>query len=305
MAALIVAAGAIRLVILLEFLLVNPLAELPWMDSLEYWNIAGHCASGAWAQPTPFLSAPLYPYFLGILRLVGVDLIGIPVVQLIMHLLTAVVAGEAARAAGTRLTGLVATATFLLLTEPAIVFTRLFSENLQILLVALFAWKWMRAARRHRPGWGGVVACSGLLGLLALAYPPAMLLIPVWVGWLVLANDWARRAAWQALLGAGVAALTISPALLHNWLLHGEPIPITAHSGITLRQGNGPEATGIIHSIPGVVARRDNMHDAAASVFREIHGREGTWREIDRHFRNEVLRYWVAHPIAAARLAGR
>lgn len=163
----------------------------------------------------------------------------------------------------------------------------------------------MRAARRHRPGWGGVVACSGLLGLLALAYPPAMLLIPVWVGWLVLANDWARRAAWQALLGAGVAALTISPALLHNWLLHGEPIPITAHSGITLRQGNGPEATGIIHSIPGVVAKRDNMHDAAASVFREIHGREGTWREIDRHFRNEVLRYWAAHPIAAARLAGR
>ena len=104
MAALIVAVGAIRLVILLEFLLVNPLAELPWMDSLEYWNIAGHCASGAWAQPTPFLSAPLYPYFLGILRLVGVGLIGIPVVQLLMHLLTAVVTGEAARAAGTRLT---------------------------------------------------------------------------------------------------------------------------------------------------------------------------------------------------------
>jgi hypothetical protein len=139
MAALIVAAGAIRLVILLEFLLVNPLAELPWMDSLEYWNIAGRCAEGAWVQPTPFLSAPLYPYFLGILRLGGVDLIGIPVVQLLMHLPTAVVTGEAARAAGTRVTGLVATATFLLLTEPAIVFTRLFSENLQILLVALFA----------------------------------------------------------------------------------------------------------------------------------------------------------------------
>jgi len=304
-AALVVAAGAIRLVILLEFLLVNPLAELPWMDSLEYWNIAGRCAEGAWVQPTPFLSAPLYPYFLGLLRLVGVDLIGIPVVQLLMHLLTAVVTGEAARAAGTRLTGLVATATFLLLTEPAIVSTRLFAENLQVLLVAFLAWQWTKVAGRRPPDWRGVVACSGLLGLLALAYPPAMLLIPVWAGWLVLANDWARRAAWQALLGAGVAALTISPALLHNWLLHGEPIPITAHSGITLRQGNGPEATGIIHSIPGVVARRDNMHDAAASVFREIHGREGTWREIDKHFRDEVLRYWAAHPIATMRLVGR
>jgi len=305
MAALVVAAGAIRLVILLEFLSVNPLAELPWMDSLAYWNIAGRCAEGAWAQPTPFLSAPLYPYFLGILRLVGVDLIGIPFVQLFMHLLTAVVTGEAARAAGTRSTGLVATATFLLLTEPAIVFTRLFSENLQVLLVALLAWQWMTVAGRRRPDWGGVVTCSVLLGLLALAYPPAMLLIPVWAGWLALANGRARRGAWQAILGAGVAALTISPALLHNWLLHGEPIPITAHSGITLRQGNGPGATGIIHSIPGVVARRDNMHDAAASVFREIHGREGTWREIDRHFRDEVLRYWAAHPLATARLAGR
>jgi hypothetical protein len=132
-----------------------------------------------------------------------------------------------------------------------------------------------------------------------------MLLIPVWSGWIVLANGWARRAAWQAMLSTGIAALTISPATLHNWILHGEPIPITAHSGITLRQGNGPEATGIIHSIPGVVARRDAMHVAAASVFREIHGRDGTWREIDRHFRNEVVRHWAAHPIATMRLAGR
>lgn len=305
MGLLVGAAALARIAMLAEFVAVHPFAELPAMDGLEYWNIAGRCAAGQWSQPTPFLSAPLYPYFLGALRTLGANLVGVAVVQLIMHLLTAVVVGEAARAAWGRSAGLVAAAAFLLLTEPAVMFTRLFSENLQILLVALLAWQWMMLARRQQPGWGGVVACGVLLGLLALTYPPAMVLIPAWAAWRILATGPRRRAVGQAVGGMCLAALTISPATLHNWLLHGEPILITAHSGITLRQGNGPEARGIIHSIPGVVARRDTMHHDAAAVFLEAHGHEGTWRDIDRHFRDEVLRYWISHPLDTVRLACR
>lgn len=305
MSLVILAAGVARVAILVEFVAVNPLAELPSMDGLEYWTIAGRCAEGRWAQATPFLSAPLYPYFLGLLRLLGADLITVTVVQMAMHLVTAVITGEAARAAWGRAAGFVATVAFLLLTEPAVVFTRLFAENLQILLGALLVWRWVMLARQQRPGWGGVAVCSVLIGLLALTYPPAILLIPAWCVWLGLANGRAWRAVRQPLLGACLAAVTISPATLHNWLLHGELIPITAHSGITLRQGNGPDATGIIHSIPGIVARRDTMHHDAAAVFREIHGRDGTWREIDRHFRSDVLRYWMSHPVASLRLVGR
>lgn len=305
MSVIILAAGVARMAILFEFLTVNPLAELPSMDGLEYWNIAGRCAEGRWAQATPFLSAPLYPYFLGFLRLLGADLIAVTVIQMAMHLVTAIITGEAARVAWGRAAGLVATSVFLLLTEPAVVFTRLFAENLQILLVALLVWQWVTLARQQQPGWGGLAVCSVLVGLLALTYPPAILLIPAWCAWLGLANRRTGRAVWQPLLGMCLAAVTIGPATLHNWLLHGELIPITAHSGITLRQGNGPDATGIIHSIPGVVARRDTMHHDAAAVFRKVHGRDGTWREIDRHFRNEVLRYWMTHPVAALRLVGR
>ena len=305
MGLLVGTAALARIAMLAEFVAVHPFAEVPAMDALEYWNIAGRCAAGHWSQPTPFLSAPLYPYFLGAIRTLGADLVGVAVVQLIMHLLTAVVVGEAARAAWGRSAGLVAAAAFLLLTEPAVMFTRLFSENLQLLLVALLAWQWMMLARRREPEWGGVAACGVLLGLLALTYPPALALIPAWAAWRILATGPRRRAVGQAVGGACLAALTISPATLHNWLLHGEPILITAHSGITLRQGNGPEARGIIHSIPGVVARRDTMHHDAAAVFLEAHGREGTWRDIDRHFRDEVLRHWISHPLATVRLAGR
>jgi hypothetical protein len=305
MSLVVLAAGVARVAILVEFFSVNPLAELPSMDGLEYWNIAGRCAEGRWPQPTPFLSAPLYPYFLGFLRLLGADLFAVAVIQMGMHLVTALVTGEAARAAWGRSAGLVAASAFLLLTEPAVVFTRLFAENLQILFVALLVWRWVLLARQRQPGCGGVAVCSVLIGLLALTYPPAILLIPAWCAWLGLANGRGWRAVWQPLLGACLAAVTISPATLHNWLLHGELIPITAHSGITLRQGNGPDATGIIHSIPGIVARRDTMHDDAAAVFREVHGREGTWREIDRHFRNDVLRYWMSHPVASLRLVSR
>jgi hypothetical protein len=58
-------------------------------DSLEYWNMSGNILDGNFVQKQPFLSAPLYPYFVALLRALGLDIIGVVVVQILLRSLTA------------------------------------------------------------------------------------------------------------------------------------------------------------------------------------------------------------------------
>ena len=44
------------------------------------------------------------------------------------------------------------------------------------------------------------------------------------------------------------------------------------------------------------------MHEDAARVFEHAHGRSGTWREIDAHFRREAIDFWLHNPLRALRL---
>jgi len=118
-------------------------------------------------------------------------------------------------------------------------------------------------------------------------------------------GKWRRSAVGKAAVGIVVALLVISPATLHNLLIHGELIPITAHSGITLRQGNSPDARGNIAPIPGISPQRTRMHEDAARQFQRIHGRPGSWREIDRHFRREAIDYWLENPLSTLKLFAR
>jgi len=82
------AAGAI----LDEFLRKNPLAERPWMDGLEYWEMAGAWPRAHWTQPSPFLFAPFIlcsgrdSHLRGSLpRVYGV--------QVVLHMATAILLG--------------------------------------------------------------------------------------------------------------------------------------------------------------------------------------------------------------------
>ncbi len=49
----------------------DPLARVPLDDAGVYWDWAGAIAGGRLVGDEPFLSAPLYPYFLGLLRALG------------------------------------------------------------------------------------------------------------------------------------------------------------------------------------------------------------------------------------------
>jgi tetratricopeptide (TPR) repeat protein len=304
MAVLCAAALLLRLAILDEFLRENPLAECPQVDAEVYWQTAARMAGGQWADSTPFLAAPLYPYLLGAIRTLGGDLLAVYVVQLLMHLATGVLIAWTTRIRFGVPAGVLAATLFFALTEPAISCTRVLANTLQLLLVVLVWWRWVALSQRGCR-WRDVLAGGALVGLLALAYPPAVLLLPIYALSVWYAGHWRWPAIAKASVGVLAALLAISPATLHNLLLHGEFIPITAHSGITLRQGNGPDARGRISVVPGVSLYRAKMHDDAARQFESIYGRKGTWREIDRHFRQEAINYWLRNPLSALELFGR
>lgn len=293
----------LRLLILDEFLRVNPIAERPWLDAWVYWQAAGRMAEGRWTDGYPFLSAPLYPYLLGVIRSAGGSLVCVYTIQLIVHLLTAVLIAWATRLRFGMAAGLVATGLFLALTEPAVSSTRLLANTLQLLLVVIIWWRWAILEQKHRR-WRDVVSVGALIGLFALSYPAAILLIPIYPLWLLLAERWTRAGLGKATAGCCSAILLVLPATIHNLAVSGELIPICANGGINLRIGNGPDSFGIGGTIPGVRPRREVMFDDAARVFERVHGRPGTWREIDVYFRTRALEYCRANPLRALSAVG-
>ncbi|MBU0638188.1 MAG: glycosyltransferase family 39 protein [Planctomycetes bacterium] len=302
LAAICLVGLGLRVAIIAEFLRENPIAERPWTDSDTYWQMAGEMAAGRWVGDTPFLSAPLYPYCLGLLRTLGGGLTSVYLVQLPLHLGTAVIIASAARRRFSPATGLVAAGLFLCLTDPAVSSTRVLANTVQLLLVALLWWRWVILIEHEARRWRDIGVVGLLIGVLALSYPPAMLLLPaygVWLWWFA-GHGWpaVRRAAG----GVGLAALAIAPATLHNAWIAGEFIPISAHGGITLRQGNAAKSRGVYTPVAGISPNRSHMHEDAARVYARVHGRAGSWREIDQYFRQQAVEFWKRDRTRALRL---
>jgi tetratricopeptide (TPR) repeat protein len=309
LAALLVLAGGIRWAVLQEFWTENPFATLPTLDSELYWQRAGEIAAGEWWRGEPFHIAPLYPYLLGMFRSLGGGLLALYGVQVALHLATAWAIAAAARIRFGGGAGLLAATLFLGLSEPALFATRILGTTLQLALVALLWWDWARLSVAREPDRGHVIRIGAWIGLLALAFPAAILLIPTYFAWL--ARAWPDRSetnvlrAGRAAVGAAAAVLVVAPATLHNAVATGDLIPITAHAGITLAAGNGPGSAGIFTPITetsGAVA--DQAHESARA-FELATGRSGSWREIDAYFRDRTVRWWWQNPVDALALFGR
>ncbi|MCK4660442.1 MAG: tetratricopeptide repeat protein [Phycisphaerae bacterium] len=291
----------LRVAILLECVEQNPLTWTPILDAGVYWEWANEVAGGNLVGRTPFLSAPLYPYLLGGIRALGGGFLAVYVVQLVLHLLTAGWIGWIGRRRFGAGVGLLACGIFLSLTEPVFFSTRLLPGTVQLFLICLL---WAQLLRvQCRPSYLGCALGGGILGLNCLANPAMMLLVVLLGVWVSLQGVRLReRVVYGGLFVLG-ASLVISPATLHNRLACGEFIPITAHGGITLRHGNSPESVGTYTTASQVSASRERMHKDARRVYREATGEQPSWHKVDRHFRDQAVDEWLAHPRWALKLA--
>ena len=333
---ILTAALVLRSGMLVSFLNYHPAAYAPQNDGQVYWEMAGRIAEGKWIDDQPFFSAPLYPYLLGIVRIAGGELRAVYVLQLILHVGTGALLGYLAWLKLGRGAALTTLVLFFLLQEPAFFSQRLLPSTIQLALLAGL----LLAAQLvvQRAGVARLALVGLLAGLLALSYPPALVLLPLLLPWgwraavrggdstggadlqvsapqadQVVAQPVARASVTarhaRGLAAGGVAlvvgVLTVLPATLHNWLACGEVIPLTAHAGITFCQGNAPGADGGYTEVEGVSHQRARMHTDAARVYARATGEEGSYRQVDRFFMRRGWDYLTADTGRALRLTAR
>lgn len=294
---------AVRALILWEYTSENPFAFAPRSDALVYWRWAGKMAAGQWLPETPFLSAPLYPFLLGLIQWCGGGLVAVYVIQCVLNVGTAALLAWIGRVQFNALIGWLAAGVFLLMLDPTADATRTLASTLQVFLAAVL-WAALVQVWKRRSAVASIVA-GLLLGANCLATPPMLLLVPLVPLWMLWSGGNVRVAWHRPVLSLLGTIIVIAPVTIHNYHTAGELIPVSAHSGITLYQGNGPGARWTYTPVPGVSPDRERMHEDAARVYEKETGRPGSWSEIDGFFRRKAIDRWRADPPAAIALLAR
>ncbi|MFQ5491668.1 MAG: tetratricopeptide repeat protein [Phycisphaerae bacterium] len=287
--------GIFRALIVAQYVHHNPLAGSPRVDAGVYWDWAGVLAKGQWTLGTPFFSAPLYPYLLGVLRALGANLATIYVLQMLADLLTACLLASIGRRRFGPAVGLWSAGLFLLLLDCASFSLRVLTISLQLVLLA-GTWRLMLAVQ-DRSTLGRRLALGFVLGLLCLSYGPAMVLVLALGGWLFWQSPRRRMDLFRAAVPVLLAAAVIAPATIHNWVTsNGDLFLIQAAVAINLRQGNQENSTGVYAAIPGTSHDRHDLFTACGRQYRQAKGEEGSLAEIDRFYRDQVFALWRSDP---------
>jgi len=271
-------------------------------DAEEYWNLAGEIAAGHLVAETPFLSAPLYPYFVGLTRALGGGLVSVFVLQLVMRSLTAwLLAKSANRLFGHLGFGLATAITFLWLQEPAYYAVRLLNSSLQLLTLSALVYAciaWRDAWTNKRLG-----GLGGLLGISILSNPGLLITLPFFAWWLgVRPQQWKQTG-----LAIGTALLCLLPATIHNALATSgseggtEFILLSAQAGVTFSHGNSAGAVGTYKPLDGVSMNRAEQNADAYRVAAEATGDPG-WAKTSSYFFHQGLDYLLANPVDAIAL---
>jgi 4-amino-4-deoxy-L-arabinose transferase-like glycosyltransferase len=262
----------------------DPYLSMPIGDEEYFHAWASAIASGTLASPTAFVTGPLFAYWLGALYSVFGDSVStVLVANAVLGVATvALVWGTAYRVAGPRAAAiagvLVAVCRAPLFYEGAPDKTALV---LFLSALALFAIAW---AEDH-PSWRRSFLAGLAAGAAALAHPLLLVLVPVVAVHSALLHG-VRTSIRTTAPYAGAALLAISPATIHNWVVSGDPVLISANSGMTLYIGNHrANATGLYEPPPF----SGPYMDAEVSGF---------WREAERRTGRslraaEVSSFWT------------
>ncbi len=271
-------------------------------DSLEYWNMSGAIADGNFIQNQPFLSAPLYPYFVALLRAFGLDIIGVVVVQILLRSITAwLIAASSKKMFGNQWLAFSSATIFLLLLEPAYFAMRIVNCSLQLFLVASVIYTFLRWHERksifRAADYGGTV------GLAVLSHPPLLAAIP-FLSWQALRKKDNRPLGALAVFSMVVVTAT---ATMHNALATvkspggAEFIAVSAQAGVTFAHGNAAGCDGTYKPLDGVSANRLKQNADAYNIVKQKTGSEG-WSHTSSYYLQQGLSYLASNPSAAVDL---
>ncbi len=215
----------------------GPLLTELTADADVYWRWAGQLRAGQWLPVQPFFLAPLYPYWLAVMRsLLGDSIASVLGAQAVLGAAAVVLLADATRRiASTRAGVLVGVA--LAGYGMAVAFDLLvLGESLLLFLGSLALWLVVRG-RSSRPLWIGA-----LIGLMGAGRPTFLLLLVPYGAYLVGQSGARRLRALGAALVVPVAVLVLTAFLQSR--VGGSWTPITYSGGFNFYVGNGPLANG-------------------------------------------------------------
>jgi tetratricopeptide (TPR) repeat protein len=273
----------------------DPAFSRPVLDGAYYLEWATALASGSAGPEGAYYMAPLYPLLLAaFLRLFGVSFALLYVVQhAIVVAAAAILATVTRRFAGDR--AALAAAAFALLYHPLMFFaSRPLGEPVPLLLLAA-------ALLPPVPASVASSAVAGAaIGAASLGRPNLLLVSMLWAGVEAYGRRW-RRAV--AILG-GTSAL-LAPVMVRNFVASGHLVPLSANSGVVLYLGNGPDAYGVMSSIPGFTGSLTTQRDEATAFARSRSGMELDAVQADRWLAREAVRLRLQDPLGTVALLGR
>jgi tetratricopeptide (TPR) repeat protein len=248
-----------------------PLSRTPQYDALEYLMWAQRIAAGDFTWPVNPPHGPTYPFFLGVLLLIGRgSLMFARIAQAALGAATCYFAGLTAKRIFSDRGSLI-TAGLLAIYAPLVwLDVSIASEGLLVFLLAAALFT------RERSIVSGI-----LMGLAILTRPTAILFLPLFAN---------RKTILASLL-------TIVPVTIANWQTSHAFIPIQAFGGMNIYLGNSPLRDGKASARPG--GDWDRIEPQAA--------RQGakTIPEEDRYFIRRTLAEIADRPLGFVKLLFR
>lgn len=266
-------------------------------DSHTYYAQAGAIADGTFEAPEGFFMTPLYPLFLAVFRVLGLEpLLWARLVQMVLGALTALFVYRLVfEATGKRWAGVIGGGLLAVL-GPALFHDGMFLvTNIAAFVLALGTLQLVRFAKNRRTR--NLVGAGVCLGLGGLAWGTILAVVPALLVWLivVLKKEGWRRALGRAGILAGCVLLPILPVTVFNAAQSGEFILTTANLGINLQIGNHPGGVGLYS--PPVQYKTGEVYEATGRLFlTRVTGHYVTLAEANRYWLKQALRYIGEHP---------
>jgi len=297
LAAILLLALVLRVAFVLQ-MRANPYFDDPQLDQHLFVDWARAIARGEESRPGVFLTAPLYPWLLGLFfRVFGEDLLAVRLVQSVVGtgtvFLVYLVARRAFDASVALAAAFLAGVYWLLLYYDA----ELLREGPANCLNLAGILGVLALARGATPG--RAILTGLVFGVSALLRQQVLLFVPLFALWLL----FVPRVRWPLVaLFLAASAVPIAPITAYNTLVGGDFVVISAEGGHTLWSGNNPDADGAAAVTPDTRADvLGHFEDSWAAAERE-EGRELAPSEYSAHYVAKTLRFVREHPWVEARL---
>ena len=292
-------AFAVRLLVLIRF--SDSAYFLPTSEDMKFYSDwARRIAAGHFTDHKAFYGLPGYPFLLGgIFALVGFDPFSVGFLQTLSEAGIAALIYQIAQWAfpGTRariIGGLAALGWTLFV--PAQAFSVILMPTTWVVLAfwGIFYWSVRTpSASAWRP-WLGMGVLTGLVATM-VATIFFILPIPLAAAIRNLRKSWAILVAVVCLLGG--VFLGASPCWVHNYFIAGEPIFLSAHSGLNFWVGNNPKATGYPKLPPEIHrASQEGMLKDSLRIPEALVGHPLSRAEVSRFWSAKANAYIHEHP---------